>query len=51
MMRTKETQMKKLSKRQKAYQARRKQGLEKRRVKSRDKRKEGRLQQISGEGA
>ena len=41
--------MKKLSKRQKAYQIRRREGLNKRRVKSRDKRKAGRLQQISGE--
>ncbi len=40
--------MKKLSKRQKAYQARRKDGLNKRRIKSRDKRKEGQLRQISG---
>ena len=40
--------MKKLSKRQKAYQQRRKEGLNKRRVRSREKRKEGRLRQISG---
>ncbi|MDH3228429.1 MAG: hypothetical protein OEN55_01430 [Alphaproteobacteria bacterium] len=43
--------MKKVSKRQKAYQTRRKEGLNKRRVKSRDKRKEGRLRQISGADA
>lgn len=40
--------MKKLSKRQKAYQTRRKDGLNKRRIKSRDKRREGQLRQISG---
>ena len=43
--------MKKLSLRQKAYQARRKAGLNKRRRKSRDKRKDGRLRQISGADA
>ncbi len=43
--------MKKLSKQQKAYQMRRKDGLNKRRIKSRDKRKEGRLRQISGDEA
>ncbi len=41
--------MKKLGKRQKAYQLRRKDDLNKRRIKSRVKRKEGRLRQISGE--
>lgn len=41
--------MKKLGKRQKAYQMRRREGLNKRRLKSRDKRKSGRLSQISGE--
>jgi len=41
--------MKKLAKKQKAYQVRRKQGLEKRRVRSKEKRKEGHLRQISGE--
>jgi len=43
--------MKKISKRQKAYQVRRREGLNKRRVRSRDKRKEGRLRQISGANA
>ena len=43
--------MKKISKRQKAYQLRRREGLNKRRVKSRDKRTEGRLRQISGANA
>lgn len=41
--------MKKLNNRQKAYQVRRKEGLNKRRIKSRDKRKAGKLRQISGE--
>jgi hypothetical protein len=41
--------MKKVNKRQKAYQIRRREGLNKRRLKSRDKRKVGRLHQISGE--
>ena len=43
--------MKKISKRQKAYQVRRREGVNKRRVRSRDKRKEGRLRQISGTNA
>jgi len=43
--------MKKLTKRQKAYQNRRREGLNKRRLKSRDKRKTGTLRQISGEEA
>ena len=43
--------MKKVSIRQKAYQIRRKEGLNKRRRKSQDKRKDGRLRQISGENA
>ncbi len=43
--------MKKVSIRQKAYQIRRKEGLNKRRSKSQDKRKAGRLGQISGESA
>lgn len=41
--------MKKLAKRQRAYQVRRKQGLDKRRLRSKEKRKENRLRQISGE--
>ena len=41
--------MKKISNRQKAYQLRRKEGLNKRRIKSRDKRRVGKLQQIVGE--
>lgn len=41
--------MKKLTKRQRSYQVRRKSGLEKRRLRSKEKRKEGRLQNISGE--
>lgn len=41
--------MKKLGKRQKAYQLRRKQGLDKRRLRSKEKRKESRLRQIAGE--
>lgn len=41
--------MKKLSKRQKAYQIRRKAGLEKRRVRAIARRKENRLQEIAGE--
>ena len=41
--------MKKISRRQKAYQVRRKDGLNKRRIKSKEKRKTGRLGQISGE--
>jgi hypothetical protein len=45
----KETSMKKLTNRQKAHQVRRKEGLNKRRIKSRDKRKVGKLRQISGE--
>lgn len=41
--------MKKLTDRQRAYHKRRREGLNKRRIKSRDKRKAGRLRQISGE--
>jgi len=41
--------MKKLTNRQKAYQDRRREGLNKRRLKSREKRRSGRLRQISGE--
>lgn len=41
--------MKKLSKRQKAYQVRRKSGLEKRRVQAIKRRKENKLQNITGE--
>jgi hypothetical protein len=44
-----EMTMRKLSNRQKAYQKRRKEGLNKRRIRSRDKRREGRLRQIAGE--
>jgi len=43
--------MKKISKRQKAYQIRRREGLNKRRIKSLDRRKAGRMRQISGESA
>jgi len=45
----KETSMKKSTDRQKAYQKRRREGLNKRRIKSREKRRTGRLRQISGE--
>jgi hypothetical protein len=41
--------MKKLTKRQRSYQVRRKTGLEKRRLRSKDKRRENRLRSISGE--
>ena len=43
--------MKKISKRQKAYQIRHREGLNKRRIKSQDRRKAGRMRQISGESA
>lgn len=41
--------MKKLTDRQKTYQMRRRESLNKRRLKSRDKRKAGKLRQIAGE--
>lgn len=41
--------MKKLTKQQKAYQIKRKEGLNKRRITSRDKRRTGKLREISGE--
>ena len=41
--------MKKLTKRQRSYLVRRKAGLEKRRLRSKEKRKEGRLHSIAGE--
>lgn len=41
--------MKKLTKRQRGYQVRRKSGMDKRRLRSKEKRKENRLQGLSGE--
>lgn len=41
--------MKKLTKRQRSYQLRRRSGLEKRRLRSKEKRKQARLRSISGE--